>query len=250
MISQANLHKLTDYIGKQIETLRTNIGGQVSTVAGSPSTIEESLWNSVNMLAGATDIASLSSLQVPIENIQSSIDWENIARTHYVGFIRQLNSYLLDSDTVTYNGFSKFGLDNSGTRYCSEFCRLLKLIGFVLVSDGMCFYDQTDTLGTYVVGGAGQGSWTASDFDWDDPEDTYGVQPTSGIEAEAKTQIGASDIDISVNALNATSAIGTTESLTGDYDDYVKTIISVTVSGGTAADEFYIRWNPVRDIIL
>ena len=265
MINLSNLETLTDKIAKQVYTLRTYLGEEQSSTPSVVDTICDSLYECMSTVISGANKGANNDLIGGLNTLQSILDWQSISRQYYGFFMGNLDTHLINSEDIPYSGFSNAGID-LGARYASEFCRLIELCGYTLFDGYYCYYDQTDILGTYVVSGAGVGALTLSQFVWaSDIDGTYGCQPSTGLEVEAKTVIGAAPIVITVNAINYeggaeiltctlpnASIIGAKVSMTGTTPlaDYIMSIQSCHITGGTAADEFYIRFNPTRDIVL
>ena len=264
MISQADLHTITDKIAGQVYSLRTNLADQTTT-AGT-SDIAGSLAGIVDALITGGDQNTIPKLIPKINSLQSAIDFETLTRGYYSPLVAFLDSFLKGTSTVSYSGLSKFCVDNSGTRYSSEFMRAATLAGISIYLDSRIYYDQADNLGSYTVSGAGTGAWVASAFAWDsDVDGTYGGQPSTGLEVETKTIIGATPIVVHVDAVDvfgnlqkltanipdltvANSTIDL-ENLSGS-DKYIVDFKEVRIEGGTAADAFDINYKPIRTIGL
>ena len=265
MISQADLHSITDRIGKEMNYLRTYVGSEVDTVVGATD-ICESLWKCWEDIRDGGDKDAIADLLSSFDNIQLTMDWENLARARYAPLIYAINSHLKARIDTSFSGYSYFATQNSGTRYCSEFCRLLTLCGVVLAGDPHGFYDGTDSLGTHTLTGAGVGDWVASAFAWPSPvSDTYGLQPSTSLETEVTAQIGAANLDVTVSAVDTedstiiltcqiplNSPAGTKTALTAaaESDAHIYKILNVQVANGTALDAFKVQFNPIRDIAL
>ena len=266
MINQADLHELTDRLAKQFDNIIDAFGLNNTTTAANVYNICDSL-NFINsdIIDDSGDKDLIAKMNPTFTRTESNLDADLLGRFYYASIVSSLENIL--RGTSVQMGYDQFALDNSGTRYASTFLRLAKLQGYGLLTPIWIYYDTDDTLGTFVLSGSTSGAWTASTFAWDsDVLTMYGVQPSSSIEIEAKTITGGNDIDVVVRAVESVtesiiiltgtipsgSAIGTAVTLTSSssYGNHVKSISSVSVTDGTAADEFYINFKPIRVIAL
>lgn len=264
MISQSDLHAITDAIGAQIYQLRTYLGEDVDSLAGSATTICESLFDCNETLIAGGDQDSIKDLSGSLQSAESALDWQNIARRKYGNILGRLNTHLKNLSGTIYSGYSYFAIENTGTRYCSEFARVLTLLGINFAGAAHIFYDRDDSLGTFDVTGSGVGTWTAATSPFASGITHFGVQPSSALETIASGAIGAADITVEVMATDiydtdilltttiaALSADGTKDALTGGAtENFIKSIKWVQCGGGTNGDQFTINFNPIRDIAL
>lgn len=264
MISQATLHAITDRIGKQYSELRDLLGPSVSSVTGTADTICESLSNIMaDELISDGDSDALRRIGQAVESLQAFLDVDTFTRANYSQVVRTLEDHI-STDGSVRNGFEDFALANAATRYSSSFCRLAALFGYTFLSAAVGYYDGTDILGEFQATGAGTGTWTPTNFTWDnETEATYGLQPCSSVEVEANGAIDAAD-DITITAQAIEAVNGTQITLTatlsaGDpdgttatmasatpYAAYVKEILSVHSTAGTSGDTVLIRFKPIR----
>jgi len=267
MISQSDLHTITDKIGAQIYVLRTYLGEDVDTLGGAAATVCESLYDCGQTLIKGADIEAIKDLSSQIDSQEALWDWSNVARKIYAPLIFRLDTHLKSDSGTAYSGYSYFATENTGTRYCSEFARLLTLLGIPILGAPHIFYDRETSLGTFVLSGAGQGTWTAATSPWADGITDFGVHPSSALESVVTSAIDAGDdVDVSIMATDvnnnsvlmtttiaAASGVGTKDSFISNglaSDNFIKAIQWVQVSGGALNDAFKIQFNPIRDIAL
>lgn len=265
MISQADLHTITDKLGAQVSVLREHLGESVTALVNSATTICESNFDAAADIITGGDQSAINDLVSAFDNQNIAWNWENVARRLYAPAVYRIDSHLRGTSGTSYSGFSYFATENAGTRYCAEFARLATLFGISFLGAAHIFWDNEDTLGTFVVSGAGQGTWTAATSPFVDGVTEWGVQPSTALETVNTAQIGAADINVKVMAtdinnidvlltatITAASAAGAKFALTSGAvnDNFIKSIQWVQIGGGTAADEFTIQFNPIRDIAL
>lgn len=264
MFSQTHIHDLTDRIAKYYSLIIENIGFQQTESPSSVDTIQKSLWDiRENVLSASNDTDVMASIGNLVKFTERRLDASLLARNFFASIIGAIENNIRNGSR--YDGFSAFAIENSGTRYASTFVRLLYELGYTLLVDTYCFFDSADTIGSFAVSGAGQGTWTF-ESDYKPDSDLYGVQPSTTIQAVADGLIGGSDIVITavgIEPLNdttieltatipAASADGTAVEFSGGggFSDYIYDIKSVQISGGTAADAFDVKYKPIRTIAL
>lgn len=266
MISQSDLHDITDRIGAQIEDIRTYFGEYTDTCAGAAGDISESLCKAKDDIIAGADLDAITQLIPPLDNLAVAMDFDNALKTKYGNFIRTLNSHLRGTSVSNYSGYSIFAIDNSGTRYCSEFCRLLTLFGISLAGDAHGFYDQNEDLGRFTQTAQFTGTWAASGFAWSSPVDTYGIQPSCNVALIPVSDSGGGGetVDIAVSAtdiddtlvyyeVQITSPFLLTTPLTGDAsDELLKSVENVKILTASADIDliFDVHLHPIRGIAL
>lgn len=265
MITSVDLLEFTDRLAKQFSNLLDTIGLKNTEAPSTVDNICDSLYEmNKDLIWDSQEKDLINAMDSIIQSTESSFDVDTLSKPLYSGIITAMNNHLT---TGIRNGFYQFAIDNADVRYPTFFVRLLKSLGINIPYSSFIFYDGIDTLGTFVLSGSTSGAWTESSFDWGDYLNIWGSQPSSQLEIEAKTAINiVSNLVVDIVAIEAISntvvsltatlpagsPIGAKATLTGSnpYQNYIYEIRSITVSNGTASDEFYVNFKPIRVIAL